>query len=67
MLPTHQISSKSRGSSIFCVDLTWNKNNFSGKPSYSVTKTMKFITNFDKKSSYSYYTCIQGTIKKIEY
>ena len=25
------------------------KNYFSGKPSYSVTKTMKFITTFDKK------------------
>ena len=28
------------------------QNNFSGKPSYSVTKTMKFIT-----FSYIYYTC----------
>ena len=27
------------------------KNYFSGKPSYSVTKTMKFITTFDKKCS----------------
>ena len=33
------------------------KNYFSGKPSYSVTKTMKFITTFDKKNVASYYTC----------